>query len=284
LKISQTIFKDFGVLKYVFNQNLDSRLEIIESIGIKPVVELKKDTLFLWYSENTLDSASVIIDFEQMGLDTFNFFIPEPKESELFLQKPSTNYPIPMLNGNPFVLEFNTPIEKIDSNKIHFFKDSVELDYPKPTLQLRNLVFDLPLDEGFNYKISLEPGSIFNIFGSSNKDSIELNIRGEQFKNYGNLDLKLTGLDTTLAYIVELFPSENEPPVFRRFFQNKIEFQESFKGLNPGNYFLNIISDLNQNKKWDTGNIHLKIQPEPIVREEVKGIRANWDFELLIEL
>ncbi|MGA1048974.1 MAG: hypothetical protein ACO3UU_13285 [Minisyncoccia bacterium] len=41
---------------------------------------------------------------------------------------------------------------------------------------------------------------------------------------------------------------------------------------------------MNQNKKWHTGNIHLKIQPEPIVREEVKGIRANWDFELLIEL
>lgn len=284
LRINQTLFKDFGVIKYAFNQILDSKIEIIKSSGIEPNIEVFQDSLFLWYTENKEDSVSVILEIERLGLDTLSFPIPQKGEFPLSLQGPSTSFPIPLLPGNQFKINFNSPIKDILKEKIHFWKDSTEIATPEVSIDQRKVEFRLPLEEGFNFRLLLEPGSISNIFGIFNQDSIIYNIRGEQFKNYGNLDLKITGLDSSNSYIVELFPSENEPPVFRRFAKGEFEFQELFKGLNPGNYFLNIITDLNGNKKWDTGNLKLRIQPEAIMREEVKGIRANWDFELLIEL
>lgn len=284
LRIIQTVYKDFGVIKYAFNQNLDSKIEIIKSTGIEPTIEVFQDSLFIWYSENKEDTISLILEIERLGLDTLSFTIPQKGEFPLYLQSPSNSFPIPLLPGNQFIITFNSPIKHIIQEKIHFWKDSTEVSTPEGSVDQRKVDFQLPLEEGFNFKLVLEPGAISNIFGIFNQDSIIYNIRGEQFKNYGNLDLKITGLDSSKSYIFELFPSENEPPVFRRFTKGEFEFQEAFKGLNPGNYFLNLITDLNENKKWDTGNLKLRIQPEPIIREEVKGIRANWDFELLIEL
>lgn len=284
LRINQTLFKDFGIIKYAFNQNLESKIGIIKATGIEPKLEVFQDSLFIWYSEINGDTISIIMEIERLGLDTLSFPIPQKGEFPLSLQSPSTSFPIPLLPGNQFIINFNSPIKDIHQEKIHFWKDSIELATPEVFSDQRKLEFLLPLEEGFNFKLLLEPGSISNIFGSSNQDSIVFNIRGEQFKNYGNMDLKITGLDSSKSYIFELFPSENESPVFSRITKGEFEFQESFKGLNPGNYFLNLITDLNENKKWDTGNLKLRIQPEPIIREEVKGIRANWDFELLIEL
>ena len=53
-----------------------------------------------------------------------------------------------------------------------------------------------------------------------------------------------------------------------------------FKNLVPGNYFLKIIEDKNQNKKWDTGNILRKKQPEVIYFNAVPiKLLADWDSE-----
>ena len=58
-----------------------------------------------------------------------------------------------------------------------------------------------------------------------------------------------------------------------------------FENLKPGNYFVRIIFDENENGQWDTGNFLKKIQPEKTFHyEEEIIIRANWVLEEKIYL
>jgi hypothetical protein len=53
----------------------------------------------------------------------------------------------------------------------------------------------------------------------------------------------------------------------------------------PGKYGLKVIYDTNNNKKWDTGNWGLRLQPErtEIYNGEVL-VRSNWEVEARWEL
>ena len=58
----------------------------------------------------------------------------------------------------------------------------------------------------------------------------------------------------------------------------------TFPLLAPGDYQLSVLIDENENGKWDTGNLILKIQPEIVrqLQEQVK-IKANWGNKLNIK-
>lgn len=54
----------------------------------------------------------------------------------------------------------------------------------------------------------------------------------------------------------------------------------SWKNLTPGTYQVKAIVDDNRNKKWDTGNLFIKQQPERILLFAAPiQIRAKWDIE-----
>ena len=57
------------------------------------------------------------------------------------------------------------------------------------------------------------------------------------------------------------------------------EFKHNFNTLSPGTYYVKIITDLNGNGRWDTGNYTKYLQPEPIFTVTLKELRANWDVE-----
>ena len=54
----------------------------------------------------------------------------------------------------------------------------------------------------------------------------------------------------------------------------------TFEYLPAGKYMLRAISDLNGNKKWDTGRYLSHIQPEPIVYIPTElNVKENFDIE-----
>ena len=64
-----------------------------------------------------------------------------------------------------------------------------------------------------------------------------------------------------------------------------------FDNLNPGDYFIRVVTDSNSNGKWDAGNFFLKKEPEPILYyrneagQNAVNIKANWELgPLLITL
>lgn len=54
--------------------------------------------------------------------------------------------------------------------------------------------------------------------------------------------------------------------------------------LPPGKYELVIITDVNRNGRWDTGNYAQRRQPEPIITKELEALRANWDVEAMLDI
>ena len=55
--------------------------------------------------------------------------------------------------------------------------------------------------------------------------------------------------------------------------------------LKPDKYVLKFVSDLNNNGKWDTGNLLMKIQPEPVSYfEKVINVKSNWEVKESWEL
>ena len=52
-----------------------------------------------------------------------------------------------------------------------------------------------------------------------------------------------------------------------------------FDFINPGEYYVRLIYDENENKRWDSGNYLKKKQPENIIYYPTKlEIRANWSL------
>ena len=53
-----------------------------------------------------------------------------------------------------------------------------------------------------------------------------------------------------------------------------------FTNVTPGTYKIKIVFDVNENKKWDTGDLNLKIQPEHVfIHPKPIKILADWEIE-----
>jgi hypothetical protein len=96
-------------------------------------------------------------------------------------------------------------------------------------------------------------------------------------EDYGTINL-ISSFKSDIPIIIQLI--ENNKIVHsEKFKQENI----SIKYLKPGNYTLRLIQDINENSKWDNGNVTYKIQPEPlkIINQELK-IKANWETEIFL--
>ena len=85
------------------------------------------------------------------------------------------------------------------------------------------------------------------------------------------------------AYVLQLiFKKDNLVEEFA--IAGDTTYQKTFKALPAGNYFLQIIEDLNRNERWDTGNYDRKEQPERKMIRPLEELRAGWEVESTISL
>lgn len=139
------------------------------------------------------------------------------------------------------------------------------------------------MERGKEYEVVLLPGAMTDFFGLQN-DTIRQGYQAELRKKFGNLNLTLSDLDTLETYVIQLiFRKDN---IVDEFSVSGVDsYQRNFKTLPPGNYSVQIVTDSNQNGKWDTGNYDLKIQPEKIRRLAIEQkLRANWDVDANISI
>jgi len=96
------------------------------------------------------------------------------------------------------------------------------------------------------------------------------------------LTLKVTVPDTAKAYIVQLLDEKKN--VLRRDIIRK-SGKIVYKDYLTGKYGISVVYDDNNNGKWDSGNIHLKLQPENIwVDQDIITLRPNWEQETEITI
>ena len=188
---------------------------------------------------------------------------------------------------SPLTLRFNN---EIDNSAIHPEKIVLmqKLDSGQKQVSLNlgigksnKIQIAEKLSPAGEYVLYLKKGAFKSKIGVEN-DSVRIVFKTTDPEDYASLALKLL-LPKKENYIVQILSAE-ERIIAEQYVELSItssaEQNVLFKNLPPGNYFVKVIEDKNKNKKWDTGSILMKNQPELIYFNAAPiKLLANWDSE-----
>lgn len=235
--------------------------------------EHDKDTLNYWFTPFETDSILFTVTNERLKvIDTFNVKARKVDLDSLRLQ--------PNLSGSidfnaAYHIAANIPLTKLDSSKINIMNsDSTNVDFRVKLDSLENNVnFDFETEPNQSYYLNLFPGAVTDFFGTEN-DSINYNLSTKSLADYGNLTLSIEG-KVKFPIVVQLTNEKGE--IQREIYAEEEQLFE-FNTINPGTYLIRVIYDANGNRKWDTGNLLQKLQPERVIYYPGPvEMRANWE-------
>ena len=256
----------------------DIKIELIDSFSnsFKSIITKNKetDTLNYWFSNIKYDSLRFIIKSNtQKDYYTLNY---KEKEKDSLIITPSENSNVQL--NDKFKLYSNIPIVNINNDLISLRnKDSISIPF-ETKIDKNNLdvVFDFEMLPNDEYNISLLPNALNDFLGSAN-DSLSYKFSTRSRSDYGTLKLRIQN-EKSYPIIVQLTDS-NEEVLREKILYSSLE-PCVFENLIPAKYYIKVIIDKNENKKWDFGKFLTRIFPEKIyhVKEEI-NVRANWILE-----
>jgi hypothetical protein len=242
-----------------------------------PTYEWAGDSLFIWYSQELNYAGKVIL-----GNDTTRLRSTDTKylKNKPLLLSSLTGKLYP---GDPARMKSSVPVQRIDTTLITLSRDTTA-----------NIAFRIAIDSMSNrllrikaawmpnsrYTIHFLPGAITDIWGRSN-DTFNNTFVVNALDQFSNLNMTITGLDSTMSYVVQIMSGNLIDRSFRIVHQSEAVI--SSKGMLPGKYAIELIGDRNGNGAWDTGNYERKEQPERKNIFTPDNLRAGWDVELKME-
>lgn len=234
--------------------------------------EKGKDTLNYFYKNKDSDSIQFKVS-NRNYIDTVIVRLRSKKIDSLNLKKSATN-DLPFTN--PFRLVSSAPLISVDTTLINFMdNDSILVRHTaRISKDKSELILDFKKEYDKKYVIEILPIAITDFFERTN-DTLKFRLNTKKLEDYGKLFVTLQGVKS-YPIIVQLL-TDKEKIVEEVYAIEPQKFD--FINLLPGKYFLRIIYDENQNKKWDTGNFLLKKQPEKVIYLEfTNDVRANWEM------
>jgi hypothetical protein len=182
---------------------------------------------------------------------------------------------------SPLTLNFETPISLNDSFIIQITDTNlVKKEAAVLAINAQNkqqVTIDFPWEAGTDYKLVLPQKSIQDSLSNFLVKADTLRFKTKPESSYGTAILRINGFQ------------QFEHPVLLLIQDQKVKFSYPITQnllridlLPPGDYQLKLLSDANQNGRWDTGKfIGKKLQPE-LVRNLnlILNIRAKWDNEM----
>ena len=173
------------------------------------------------------------------------------------------------------------PLKDVDTNHVRLFShpsgDSLWYKEPYELKRISNEEFQVKAawKPGTEYSFEADSTAFETIYGTmSGKLKQGLKVRGEDA--YASLIMTISGMQG--RHIIAQLLDGQSKIVKQSFTDNG---QAEFYYLKPGKYFMRIIVDANNNKKWDTGNYDTDLQPEEVYYnpDEIE-CKAKWDLTL----
>jgi hypothetical protein len=261
--LSEGIIENWAITEY--NPTGDSIIYWVKEIG--------KDSLKMEITENNiiLDTINVALHKKAKGKKTDN---EKPAKLEIKNNLQSSKIDL----NKPLLFTFGYPLESIDTPGIRIFEqDTIPMEaiYSFADSVHRKIQFDQKWKKSTSYTLIIRDSTFCDILNHWN-DSIILKFSSKSPEDYGNLFINCDISNPGTNLIVQLFSGEvvvNEAIIFK-------SERLSFPFLTPGKYTLKMITDDNNNGKWDTGDYFYNIQPEKVrfFPSEI-NVRANWDVE-----
>jgi uncharacterized protein (DUF2141 family) len=181
------------------------------------------------------------------------------------------------------VMNFESKLAAWDSSKFRLTDEKFNV-LPNPALVTdstgRKLTVMHTWSPGTKYRIILQKDFAKDSMGNSITRTDTLKFESKKESEYGALNIRVKGLDTTLRPVLLIYKEETlekaQPLRLSRY---------TFKLFRPGDYSIRILYDTNGNGRWDTGDYWKKRQPERVnSRKQKLSIRPNWDNEFEIDL
>ncbi|CAA0251298.1 Ig-like domain-containing protein [Tenacibaculum maritimum] len=234
--------------------------------------EKGKDTLHYWYTPFQADSLHFNVS-NGNSIDETTVMLRKKKIDSLLVSSTvNTNL---KLNDTLF-LTTNNPITKIDTTKFHLVqKDSIKINYKLYKKEFNKLAVLFDETPKTNYRLTLFPMAITDLYQTSNKDTLVYNFRTKTIEDYGSITLDIRN-NTNKTVLIQLLGKGNAIVNSKSInASQKIDF----KLLEPAEYTIRAIIDTNKNNVWDTGNFLLRKQPEKVIYfPTALKLRANWNI------
>lgn len=264
-----------------------------------PEGSLTKDTFSFWLKDTLLskmDTLRFAIKFQKYdstsslvsSYDTLDLISKTEKsrrrkktqEHISYLSIASSSNPVG-INEN-FQFTWESPVVDFTSEKAHVqvLVDTVWTDIgskviPADDVYTNNRKFqvDFKMEPEKKYRILIDSASVHDIYGNFN-DKINLSTRIRSKEEYSDFSIKLKNYPKSA--IVELLQGKN----VKRYAEVDENGVAKLQNVLPGEYVVRLVSDLDGNKQWTTGNFKQKRQPEAVYYYEKKiKLKANWDFD-----
>lgn len=273
---SYTLQLDKGITNYsvTYRQPTDSL----------PSLLLSPTQIKFFKAEERIDTVSVsITTIDSIGTKTIikqrlNFREKNRRDkSEVFSFQTTPQPPDEVERNFTWKLKFNKPVEKVNPDSIIIRIDSSIVDVFKP--------------DSINW--ANRHSELTYLFKTKAKKSVQFQLGRTAFMSvlgdtiapvnytYSIIDPEKYGLFRGKVlteqphYFLELI-NEQGLVVMRE--DNKASYE--FKNIKPGKYRLRLTIDVNNNRKWDTGDYQNKRSPEPIVYYPSPIIvRQNFELE-----
>ncbi len=180
---------------------------------------------------------------------------------------------------NPVYLHFETPLENADISKIKLAQkvDTTFKTIPFTWRQVDSTRMIYAVENKWiaekSYELKIDSAAFQSIYKkSSNKFSADFKIRS--LEEYSSIKLLLNPFNPKV--VLQVLDNKDVPLL-----TNKAEEKGTiFKYLKPGDYYVRMFLDENENGKWDTGDLKTKRQPEVVFYYPKKlTLMANWEFE-----
>lgn len=233
----------------------------------------KKDTLHYWFKP-AIEADSLIFKVAHKNiLDTVTVRMRELFKDSLNISAVKTGT---IKLTDTLKLRSNIPLVSVDPEKFQIMaKDSTLVETSVRLNKKYNLAeVSFPKTEDQNYSITVFPGALTDFFERTN-DTLQFSANTKIASDYGTLSLTLANV-ARFPIIVQMVDKKYVVVAEEYLTENKTVF---FDELSPDKYYLRIIYDDNENKRWDTGNFLNRLEPERIIYYPTQiEVRANWSL------
>ncbi len=181
--------------------------------------------------------------------------------------------------STPYI-SFETPLSSLDKKRVSLktivdstYTEVKEWELIQDTLSPRKYSIKHKWDFDTKYILTLDSACATSIYGLTN-DSLGIDFRTKKSSEYSNLYVETIGVKS--GAFAELHDTKDQPVRYATIKNGGAEFSY----IKPGKYYVRLVIDSDNNKKFTTGNYNKKIQPEQTYYySKLIELKPNWDVE-----
>ena len=175
--------------------------------------------------------------------------------------------------------EFEYPTVGMDTSVWHFFykqdtlwKETRSFELEQDEFAVRKYYFYANWNYGGEYRITIDSASVNSIYGIL-IEKYDQSVKVKEEKEYARLTVTIEGLYGREAFLEVLDKSEK---VIRQ--EYVVDGVADCLDMPPGDCYLRLVLDANDNGRWDPGCYTEKRQPETVIYCDRKiTLKANWE-------